>query len=483
MSATFVGQTSSAVSGTSVAVNKPAGTVSGDIILIAIDHPSGGDTTVLPSGFTEVTRSPSGRLLILYTKTAGAAEPTSYTFSGGVYQRAAVAASYRGTTGVSATAVSYTATNQTVLTAPTVSAPTPRTIVSFWGLPSAFGGASTPDAGSTERLYEKLYDRVGTGSGTSLTSGGRNGSIIAAALAVPNVAPNAPTLTTMTGGVSVSPTAINRASHTFSDPDSGDSQSKFDLRYRLVGAATWTDIVQVTPNQFYDFPAGSLASGNYERQVRTYDAVGLVGPYTASGFFAVGSPPTIPTITYPINGQNVAQSETLTWSTPEQDAYQVRKVADSAGAPNTAVIYFDTGTVEQPTTRNQALTFDVNSRTEHVQVRRRVTGLWSEWTSVSVIVSFSPPATPVVTIVPDDAAARIVFAIVNPTPVGTQVAVSYNNVYIDDGKGAGFVRHAVMLAPNTPYTYLTPVGGRNYVGQVRVDAVGTNGILTSGFAQ
>jgi hypothetical protein len=292
-----------------------------------------------------------------------------------------------------------------------------------------------------------------------------------------NAPPDAPTLTTMAAGGTVDRAAVNRASHTFSDPNPGDSQSAFDLRYRLVGAPTWTTVAAPTPNPFYDFAAGTFAAGDYERQVRTYDSLGVVGPWSASGFFSAADVPDGPSITYPVNGQFVELEETLTWSTADQDAYQVRRVADDAGEPDPGVVYFDTGEVASTTARSLPLTFTVNDRIEHVQLRVKNDGLFSPWTSVSVEVSFAPPPTPLLAFEAEPDTASLVLTITNPEPAGDEPAAAYNDVYIDDGNGEE--RKATLLPTNTTWRYWTPRSGRDYAGSVRVEAVATNGTTAS----
>lgn len=293
-----------------------------------------------------------------------------------------------------------------------------------------------------------------------------------------NRAPNAPTLTTMVGNALISTGSTNRAQHLFNDPDTGDSQSAFELRYRIVGDATWTTVLAPVPNPFYDFPAGTFTPNDYERQVRTYDAGGLVGPWSSSGFFTADDPPAGPTITYPINGQDAEQSETLVWSSADQDAYQVRRVADDgAGAPDTGTIYQDTGEVTTALIRSLALTFATNNRTEHIQVRVKNDGLWSEWVSVMVNVDYSPPMVPTLVTYVDTSTASLLLMITNPAPTGGAPVTVYNDVYVDDGDGEE--RKATAVATNTGWRYMTPRSGRDYSTAIRVVAVAANGTTSS----
>lgn len=318
-------------------------------------------------------------------------------------------------------------------------------------------------------------------AGRILTAGGFNpfnGQTTSAVwLYLQNRTPNAPVLTTMTGGALVSTASPNRAAHVFNDPDEGDSQSMFELRYRKVGTVTWTTVVASVPNPFYDFPAGTFTPGAYERQVRTWDAGGLVGPWCASGFFTADDPPAGPSITYPVNGQDVEQSETMVWSTPDQDVYQVRRVADNGGAPNPAVVYYDSGEIAAPLIRSLPLTFETNDRPEHLQVRVQHDGLWSVYISVMVNVDYTAPMVPTFVVYRDPQTASLLVMVTNPPPVGPAPAVAYNDIYITEGGVEK--RRATGLPSNVAWTYWTPNSLLDYAARIRVVAVAANGATSS----
>lgn len=337
--------------------------------------------------------------------------------------------------------------------------------------------------GGSSRLYAAAHVMTSSGSrsATYTPSYGTPRGVTLVALKAINYAPNAPTLTSMADGGTVNRGLTQRASHLFSDPNAADTQSKFDLRYRIVGAPAWTTITQVTPNQFYDFAAGALAAGDYERQVRTYDSVGVVGPYSTSGFFTAADATDGPTITDPVNGETIILPvNAFTWSAPDQDAYQVRKVADDAlspGTPDTSTVYYDSGEVIDTTTRTVQLDFPVNGRTEHLQVRVKFDDLWSDWASIVVDVDYSPPPTPTVELSTDIATGSLLVTITNPAPTGENPAASYNDVYVDDGNGEE--RRATAVPPNTSWRYWLPVSGRDYSTAIRVVAVAASGATAS----
>lgn len=288
-----------------------------------------------------------------------------------------------------------------------------------------------------------------------------------------NSPPNAPTGLTPSGGTTINRAITNRLDWAFSDDDAGDTQSKFDLRYRIVGAGSWTDVLdQSTTNSHYDVTGGTFLADDYEWQVRTYDSQGEVGPYSSSALFTAANSPSGPSISDPINNQIIAtQSYVVEWTASDQDSYQVRTVADSSGSPDTATVYTDTGEVVSAGARSRSVTFDTNNRFEHIQVRVKHDSLWSTWASVRVEVSFTPPPTP--TVVLTAGSSTLDVEITNPTPSGSEPSVTHNDVYVDDGDGEE--RKAREVAPNSTWTYRTPVSGRNYTAFVRVVAHADNG--------
>lgn len=294
-----------------------------------------------------------------------------------------------------------------------------------------------------------------------------------------NSSPNAPTLGFPSGGQTVDRNATVRLSHSHSDSDPGDGQSKADHRYRLIGAATWTTITASTSAQFRDFTAGTFVAGDYEWQVRTYDSLGTPSPWSASGFFTAEDAPPGPTFTAPVNGGTVDADPYLAqWSTPDQDAYQLRTVADLAGSPDTATVYTDTGVVESATDRSRLVAFPVEGRDEHLQIRERVDGLWSEWKSIIASVSYTRPALTTLTVLPGTASIGLTYS--QPTPTGSQPVVTSVDVLVRTVSGVDQYRPVgveVRLATGLPATGTwldeTPASDVEYEYAVR--AFGANG--------
>lgn len=286
-----------------------------------------------------------------------------------------------------------------------------------------------------------------------------------------NVAPNSPILTAPIGSAIIDLGAVQTFAWTFSDDDPGDSQSAYDLRYRLIGAGSWTTVSATTPVNSRDIAASTFTAGDYEWQVRTYDALGTVGTYCSSAFFTAAVRPPAPSITAPADGATVSNTQNVTWSAPAQTAYQLRTVADASGLPDPGTVYFDTGEVADSIARSLSVDFPVNNRTEHVQVRVKNAGLWSPWATITVTASYTSPAAPTFTVTVDDATASILVTITNPA--STPAAVS-NAVYVREASDPGYgQRMANGLPPNTAWAFRSPASGIEY--EFRVLCTGDNG--------
>ena len=289
-----------------------------------------------------------------------------------------------------------------------------------------------------------------------------------------DLAPYAPPLNSPIGGIVIDFAVIQHFTFGFSDPDIGDTQSAFDLQYRVIAAGSWTSVSATTPNSYYDFAAGTFTANNYEWQVRSYDSIGVVGPWSASSFFTAATQSATLSITAPASGATVSASATFTWSTPAQTDYQVRKVRDIGGVPDTSTIYFDTGDVVDVPTRSIVLTFPTNNRYEHLQVRIKTGGLWTSWVSERVLASYVQPSPGVVSIAPSNSNASLIVTTTaatvgsgEPTPVSVDI---YIRVVGTSGFGD---RVAATLTPTGIWTYWTPASGVSY--EARTLTTGSNG--------
>ena len=235
----------------------------------------------------------------------------------------------------------------------------------------------------------------------------------------------------------------------------------------------WTTSGQViTPSSFHDFPAGTFDDGGqYEWQVRTWDAQGEVGPWSASNFFdAATPPPGRPTIISPVNGSTIGLAEVvLEWSYPSQDAYQWQ-VLDGA------TVIEDSGQVASTTTRAGIIDDLPNNVTRTLRVRVEDGGLWSQWASVTVTVAYSPPPTPTVQVDETSAPAAYMVRGLVPTPGVGEPNVTHLDIYRREGTDTGDgIRRAKDLAPSRVFTDYFVASGVDYF--YRVKAYGENGTI------
>ena len=330
---------------------------------------------------------------------------------------------------------------------------------------------TTLDPLSADRDYpvtpSNAYDGVfyllgGQATGPTTVTSSYRGTVVV------NNPPNAPTLTGPAEGGKIDRSSTQRFSWTFSDPDPGDTQSAYAVRYRRAGTADpWTDTGwKASPSSWHDFPPGTFPVGDYEWQAATKDTRGLAGPYSASGFFTVGEAPPAPSITAPANGATIATpTSEVTWSTPDQDAYQLQ-VLDGA------TVVYDTGTVPSAGARSLVVAFPESGTTRTVRVRVLFAGLWSPWAAVTVTVAYTTPAVPVLTVTADDEAGSIHVGIAHPAPVGDQPVVVSHDVHVREvGTTGPGIRLAAEITGN--HTWWLPAAGIGY--EFRVKATGVTG--------
>ncbi len=397
---------------TALSITKPAGQVEGDVVVLLINI-NGLSTPTWPTGFTEIFSS-VGKYIAAAWKTAGPTEPATYgiTLSSAPNRAHGYAVAVSGAVSVGDPIGAYSQRHYSATS----------NLVSALGVETDRAGlllgnfalwdssvSYTPPTGmiealdnfnsllSTELTYESLTGPTSTGYRDARVSATVDRIRQAALVFVSeNLPPNAPNQLFPIVGEAINGGVSNALTWTFSDPDTGDSQSRYDLQIRLQGSSTNTvDTNSTTTNEFYSLPASALTEGNWEWRVRTYDSQGAIGAWTGWEPFRVNLTPDTPTITAPVTPFIIsADSALVTWSVPDQDSYQLRKVADAAGSPVTTTVYYDTGTVASSSTRGRTVDFPTNGRFEHIQMRVYEGGLWSGWASIRVSVSYTAPRVP-----------------------------------------------------------------------------------------
>lgn len=279
-----------------------------------------------------------------------------------------------------------------------------------------------------------------------------------------NLAPTAPT--NLTPITTKDRAGIIRFAWTHNDPNA-DTQSKFDLDYRLQGSSTWINVTQNTINQYYDLPAGTLSRGTYEWRIRTYDQADLSGPYSDIKTFLAGDKPARPTTLSPVDGSTVSVSmPTVQWSSVGQVGYTL-KVLD---ATKTTTLWETT-----QTSNNKAHTigYNLENGTNYtIQLTiKNSDGINSDVEESNIYVSYTPPAKALIAVVIDNSRGSIEVTIDNPVPIGAEPVVSSNDVYRKGPGQTEFVRVAVNVIGS--FVDYTPAHGKTY--EYYVKSFGENG--------
>jgi hypothetical protein len=124
-------------------------------------------------------------------------------------------------------------------------------------------------------------------------------------------------------------------------------------------------------------------------------------------------------------------------------------------------------------TRQLLVQFPVNNRTEHIQVRTFYDGLWSPWRSHRVLVAYTAPAVPIVTLT--TGAHYITVSVSNPTPVGTQPTVTSWDIY---RAVAGYESAAIRVAAGVSADWIDYAIASGVDYSYRARAIGSTGATT-----
>ncbi|HZK00132.1 MAG TPA: hypothetical protein VFC79_08995, partial [Tissierellaceae bacterium] len=200
-----------------------------------------------------------------------------------------------------------------------------------------------------------------------------------------------------------------------------NDSSKFDLRWS-TDQINWNDISRTNTNQYFDVAAETFTEGNIHWQVRTYSDAGISSTWSNVAVFIAATPSDAPIITSP--SSTVIARPVITWSQADQTEYQIIIV----NSVNEEV--WNTGEI---VSANKAKTVGVallNNSTYKVKLRTKTAlGLWTDYAEQTLTVSYTPPAVPTVELI--DEGVYISIDITNPTPTGTEPAVTCHDIYRD----------------------------------------------------
>lgn len=288
-----------------------------------------------------------------------------------------------------------------------------------------------------------------------------------------NFAPNAPTLGTKDNFDATAAVTFN---WTFSDPDSGNTQSAYQLQIiRVSDGVTVVDTGKVASTVSTHSLAANTLENNaqYQWKVKTWDNSDAEGPYSSLATFHTSAKPTV-TVTAPSSDGTILTSASLTaewsFSDPEsegQSAYQI-KLMDS-----TDTVLWDSGKVTDVAARSRTMGYTLLNA---INYKVKVT-VWDakDIPSVEAVrtfeTSFTSPATPTLTATTNN--GYIGISITNPTPSGTEPTVGSNDIYRREQGETNWTRIAKGLPDNGSYSDYAAASGVSYEYKVR--AIGSNG--------
>jgi hypothetical protein len=287
--------------------------------------------------------------------------------------------------------------------------------------------------------YVTIYKRAGDvftklSNPASLPTGSSNDGAYSVQL---NAAPFAPTWVSPADNSYQNRDADLTLDWDFTDGDAGDSMSAYALSKSVDGAtleywnastSAWVaaEVKNPTATSSVTLASGWAVDGeSVEYKAKTWDAADAAGPY-GSGLTVNAATATVPVLDAPATSATITGSSAdIAWTVAAQAAYQVR-VLDGADAE-----LFSTGKVTGAVTE-VTLGYVFSDGQTGLKVELTT---WNAFdvpgldTNTGIAVSFTPPATPVLTVTAN-AAGYMSVAIADPTPAGSQPTVVTHDVYV-----------------------------------------------------
>jgi len=276
-----------------------------------------------------------------------------------------------------------------------------------------------------------------------------------------NNPPNAPTLT---AHGNFDATTAQALAWLFSDPDSGNTQSAYQLQILDVALGTNTvDTGKVGSTvSSYALAANALTNGkNYQWRVQTWDQSGAQGPYSGYSTFSTSAAP-VATVTAPASGGTItADNYTFTggYTQPQgvvEQSFQF-KLWNAAGT----TLISDSGTIVGTSNAKTFSGLSNNTSYEIEFIATSQSGVSASSGKMPFSVAYTPPATPTATTSNDATNARVAVTFTNPTPTGGQPTVSSNTV--SRRKTGDTTWTQLQTGATSPYyDYTCPVGSHDY---------------------
>jgi hypothetical protein len=454
-------------------VDKPAGLSTGDMMVVVVESGSNTALPTLPGWAMTFTALGSGSLIAYKVATADdvAASTLRIAFAG----NAAASVSWYAYSGAKTATVATGTLSTTAPSAPSVTARQAGVALRVFNCytPSSppIGLNSSAPIGTALRsatTYPHLRQIVGvdetiSGAGVSGTRSTTTVSWPAAPTTVMlegNHAPDTASITSPAAGAVFGDGEDVPLAWIFNDID-GDTQGSADVRYSTDGGSTWTTVTGATGSgQAYTL--SGLAPGSYQAQVKVYDSSSTpAANWSSSRHFTISEPLDPPTIVTPTDGATVDATATVAATADAVTAWQVRRVADIAGAPDVSTVYYDSGLNPSTSDLDVQVSFPVDGRDEHIQVRYTSAGAYSSWADALVTVAWTPPATPDLTITASGSSAAIEVDITTALAGIDSDAVSVDLLASpDDGATVEWADRGID--PNSTSIFYTPASGRNY---------------------
>jgi len=282
-----------------------------------------------------------------------------------------------------------------------------------------------------------------------------------------NLAPTAPTLTAK---ANFDATAAATFTWTFNDPNSGDTQSAYQLRiYDQSDDSLDYDSGKVTSATASKvLTAATLTnSKSYRWQVRTYDALDVVSPYSDFGTFSTSAGGTV-TVTAPAT-DNMAGINTddyvVQWSVAGTVQASYRVILTRG-----AVTVSDTGFVTSVAT--SATIAGMTTNVEHivsVQVKNAA-AVASGIGTRKITPDYGTPDKPTVIVDPDLTNGYSLITVTNPTPTGDRPAVASNVVLRRKAGSTDLYDVIGAVAPGVTFRDYAAASGVTYEYIVRGDS-------------